>query len=72
MDCDEPHLTPNEKTQPIHWTERPTGALVAAGSLWPIHMCNELLCQNLILLPATNSKPYVRAPGRPNDKTCKK
>ncbi len=25
----------NEKMQPIHWTERPTGALVAAGSLWP-------------------------------------
>jgi len=25
----------NEKMQPIQWTERPTGALVAAGSLWP-------------------------------------
>jgi len=36
MNCDEPHLTPNEKMQPIQWTERPTGALVAAGSLWPI------------------------------------
>jgi hypothetical protein len=35
MDCDEPHLAPNEKTQPIQWTERPTGALVVAGSLWP-------------------------------------
>jgi hypothetical protein len=35
MDRDKPHLTPNEKTQPIQWTERPTGALVAAGSLWP-------------------------------------
>ncbi len=34
-DYDEPHLAPNEKTQPIQWTERPTGALVAAGSLWP-------------------------------------
>jgi len=32
MDCDEPHLMLNEKTQPI---QRPTGALVAAGSLWP-------------------------------------
>jgi hypothetical protein len=21
MDCDEPHLAPNEKTQPIQWTE---------------------------------------------------
>jgi len=29
--CDEPHLAPNEKTHPIQWTERPTGALVAAG-----------------------------------------
>jgi hypothetical protein len=35
MDCDEPHLAPNEKTQPIQWSERPTGAFVAAGSLWP-------------------------------------
>jgi hypothetical protein len=35
MDCDEPHLAPNEKMQPIEWTKRPTGALVAAGSLWP-------------------------------------
>jgi len=35
MDCDEPHLTPNEKMQPIQWTERPTGAFVAAGSLSP-------------------------------------
>ncbi len=34
-DYDEPHMVPNEKTQPIQWTERPTGALVAAGSLWP-------------------------------------
>ncbi len=29
MNCDEPHLAPNEKTQPIQWTERPIGALVA-------------------------------------------
>jgi len=36
MDCDEPHLAPNEKMQPIQWTERPTGALVAAGSLCPM------------------------------------
>jgi hypothetical protein len=36
MDCDELHLTPNEKMEPIQWTEWPTGALVAAGSLWPI------------------------------------
>jgi len=37
IDCDEPHLAPNEKTQPIQWTERPTGALVAVNSLWPIY-----------------------------------
>jgi hypothetical protein len=35
MDCDEPHLAPNEKMHPIQWTEQPTGALVAAGSLCP-------------------------------------
>jgi hypothetical protein len=35
MDCDEPHLMPNEKMQPIQWIEQPTGALVVAGSLWP-------------------------------------
>jgi len=35
IDCDEPHPAPNEKTQPIQWTERPIGALVAANSLWP-------------------------------------
>jgi hypothetical protein len=35
MDCHEPHPAPNEKMQPIKWTERPTGALVAVNSLWP-------------------------------------
>jgi hypothetical protein len=35
IDCDEPHPAPNEKTQPIQWTERPSGALVAVNSLWP-------------------------------------
>jgi len=35
MDCHEPHSAPNEKTQPIQWTERPIGALVAVNSLWP-------------------------------------
>ncbi len=35
MDCHEPHPAPNEKTQPIQWTERPTGALVGVNSLWP-------------------------------------
>jgi hypothetical protein len=38
IDYDEPHPAPNEKTQPIQWTERPTGALVAVNSLWPL-MC---------------------------------
>jgi len=41
MDCDEPHLAPNEKTQPIQWTEWPTGALMAASSLWPIGLLSE-------------------------------
>jgi hypothetical protein len=36
MDCDEPHLTLNEKMQPIQWIERPTGASMAIGSLWPV------------------------------------
>jgi len=36
MDCDEPHLALNEKTQPIQWTKWPTGALVAVGSFWAI------------------------------------
>jgi hypothetical protein len=35
MQCNEPNLMSNEKMQPIQWTEWPTGALVAAGSLWP-------------------------------------
>jgi hypothetical protein len=39
MDWDEPHPTSNEKMQPIQWTTRPTGALVAAGSLWPVLWC---------------------------------
>jgi hypothetical protein len=34
-DCDEPHLVPNEKMQPIQWTKQPTGAMVDVGSLWP-------------------------------------
>jgi hypothetical protein len=42
IDCDEPHPAPNEKTQPIQWTERPTGALVVVNSLWP--ECNIIIC----------------------------
>jgi len=34
MDYDELHLVLNEKPQPIQWTKRPTGALVAVGSLF--------------------------------------
>ncbi len=26
----------DEKTQPILWTEWPTGAVIEAGSLWPL------------------------------------
>ncbi len=33
MDSNEPQLMSNEKTQPIQWIERPTCALVVAGSL---------------------------------------
>jgi hypothetical protein len=33
MNCDEPHLMSNEKTQPIRRTDQQIGALVAAGSL---------------------------------------
>lgn len=33
---------PNEKTQPIPWTEHPTDALVSAGSLSP----NDNSCAN--------------------------
>jgi hypothetical protein len=36
INYDEPHPAPNEKTQPIQWTERPTGALVVVNSLWLI------------------------------------
>ncbi len=43
MDCHEPHPAPNENFQGIQWTERPTGALVAAGSLWPWKVLSELL-----------------------------
>jgi hypothetical protein len=43
---------PNEKMQPIQWTERPTGALVAASSLWPCYskiylfMFKNMFCKN--------------------------
>jgi hypothetical protein len=38
----------HEKTQPIQWTERPTGALVAVNSLRPWNQANApLLRQEL-------------------------
>jgi hypothetical protein len=33
MDFDEPHLVLNEKTQPIQWTEQPTGTLAKRNGL---------------------------------------
>jgi hypothetical protein len=39
MDWDEPHLVLNEETQPIQWTERGTGALVAAFTLACFQAC---------------------------------
>ncbi len=42
IDCDELHLAPNEKTQPILWTEGPAGALMAAGSVWPFIPIHEI------------------------------
>ncbi len=49
MDCHEPHLAPNEKTQPIQWTKRPTGALVAVNSLWPIRQTCRIFTVLLVL-----------------------
>jgi hypothetical protein len=49
IDCDEPHPAPNEKTQPIRWTERPTGALVAVNSLCPLKFFFEVLLGKSIL-----------------------
>jgi len=39
-DCDEPHVMPNKKTQPIQWTERLSGALVIVGSVIIITLDN--------------------------------
>jgi hypothetical protein len=50
MDYHEPHPAPNEKTQPIQWTERPTGALVAVNSLWPTHAKAMLFLETLLLI----------------------
>ncbi len=60
MDCDEPHLVPNEETKPIQWTERPTGALVAAGSLWPQEPVLELVpASNLELVVSPGYAGYI-------------
>jgi hypothetical protein len=45
MDCDEPHLAPNEKMQPFQWIERPIGALVVVGALWPTKSIHALFIQ---------------------------
>jgi hypothetical protein len=56
MDCHEPHPAPIEKMQGIQWTERPTGALVAAGSLWPTStQLRHALKFNAQLSPGPNS-----------------
>jgi hypothetical protein len=49
MDCHEPHPAPNEKTQPIQWTERPTGALVGANSLWPLNITAKFANKELVI-----------------------
>jgi hypothetical protein len=51
IDYDEPHPTPNEKTQPIQWTERPTGALAAVNSLWPF--VAHMFCTPFHIVPTT-------------------
>jgi hypothetical protein len=56
MDCDEPRLAPNEKTQPIQWTERSTGALVAAGSLWQRKIRTRKIELYKLLDPTTETK----------------
>jgi hypothetical protein len=48
MDYDEPHLVLNEKMQPIQWTKRPIGALVAASSLGPIEEASTLIIKGLL------------------------
>ncbi len=53
MDCHEPHPAPNEKTQPIQWTERPTGALVAVNSLWPVSITRQPSTELVTLFQAT-------------------
>jgi len=37
--------------QPIQWTERPTGALVGAGSLWPPILANHIQFLTPVLIP---------------------
>jgi hypothetical protein len=56
IDCDEPHPAPNEKTQPIQWTERPTGALVAVKSLWPEFKANKLATLQIGNVPQSSEK----------------
>ncbi len=58
MDCHEPHPAPNEKTQPIQWTERPTGALVGVNSLWP-YKTMYLVCSHLFFYRFTGPTSYT-------------
>ncbi len=59
IDCDEPHPAPNEKTQPIQWTERPTGALVAVNSLWPWPCIGPRLEKGYHQISEANLQPNV-------------
>jgi hypothetical protein len=55
-----PHLMLNGKTYPIQWTERPTGALVGAGSLWTMVFLIQLLFQ-----VAERGQRHVEASAQP-------
>jgi hypothetical protein len=65
MDYDEPHLSLNEKTQPIQWTEWSTGALVHSGphclvrsSWWSLrNSCTEVV---IMSIPRVSSNSDVR------------
>jgi len=61
IDYDEPHPAPNEKTQPIQWTERPTGALVAVNSLWPqlCRFAGGLICTKIMMAAPTAGRFWL-------------
>ncbi len=71
MEYDEPHLTSNEKTQPVQWTKRLIGALVVVGSFWPIE--SSLKSKNQIELVGwtiklNNASNYLSVNGWKYDK----